>query len=156
MNIDELWLKMQKEFNKQNENIKVGNIESKVTAIEDKVTNVEDKVTVLEDKVTNVEDKVTVLEEKVTNVEDKVTVIEDKVTNVEDKVGNIESKVNTIDNKVYVISNSNIAQILYELTRINTEMNEKLNNFMEVNQVEHKKFEYEISKLGLEIKYPSE
>ena len=119
MNIDELWLKMQKEFNKQNENINK-------------------------------------LDKKVGNIESKVTAIEDKVTNVEDKVGNIESKVNTIDNKVDVISNSNIAQILYELTRINTEMNEKLNNFMEVNQVEHKKFEYEISKLGLEIKYPSE
>ena len=52
-----------------------------------------------------------------------------------------------------MIANSNIAHILYELTRINTDINKKLDTAIEENQVEHKKFEYEISKLNMESKF---
>ena len=124
MTIDDLWTKMQGEFNQQNE--KINKVMNDVNTVKKKVSDID------------------VIKEKVSDID----FIKEKVSEIDE----IKLKVNSIDNKVDVIANSNIAHILYELTRINTDINKKLDTAIEENQVEHKKFEYEISKLNMESK----
>lgn len=124
MTIDDLWTKMQGEFNQQNE--KINKVMNDVNTVKKKVSDID------------------VIKKKVSDID----FIKEKVSEIDE----IKLKVNSIDNKVDVIANSNIAHILYELTRINTDINKKLDTAIEENQVEHKKFEYEISKLNMESK----
>ena len=176
MTIDDLWTKMQGEFNQQNE--KIDKVMNEVNTIKDRMHNIEEKVDGIDNEIDTIKEKVgdiDVIKEKVSDIDvikEKVSdidVIKEKVSEIDfikekisdidfikEKVSEIDEiklKVNSIDNKVDVIANSNIAHILYELTRINTDINKKLDTAIEENQVEHKKFEYEISKLNMESKF---
>lgn len=135
MTIDDLWTKMQGEFNQQNE--KIDKVMNEVNTIKDRMHNIEEKVDGIDNEIDTIKEKVS-----------DIDFIKEKVSEIDE----IKLKVNSIDNKVDVIANSNIAHILYELTRINTDINKKLDTAIEENQVEHKKFEYEISKLNMESK----
>ena len=156
MTIDDLWTKMQGEFNQQNE--KIDKVMNEVNTIKDRMHNIEEKVDGIDNEIDTIKEKVgdiDVIKEKVSDID----VIKEKVSEIDfikEKISDIDEiklKVNSIDNKVDVIANSNIAHILYELTRINTDINKKLDTAIEENQVEHKKFEYEISKLNMESKF---
>ena len=135
MTIDDLWTKMQGEFNQQNE--KIDKVMNEVNTIKDRMHNIEEKVDGIDNEIDTIKEKVS-----------DIDFIKEKVSEIDE----IKLKVNSIDNKVDVIANSNIAHILYELTRINTDINKKLDTAIEENQVERKKFEYEISKLNMESK----
>ena len=135
MTIDDLWTKMQGEFNQQNE--KIDKVMNEVNTIKDRMHNIEEKVDGIDNEIDTIKEKVS-----------DIDFIKEKVSEIDE----IKLKVNSIDNKVDVIANSNIAHILYELTRINTDINKKLDTAIEENQVEYKKFEYEISKLNMESK----
>lgn len=91
MTIDDLWTKMQGEFNQQNE--KINKVMNDVNTVKKKVSDID------------------VIKEKVSDID----FIKEKVSEIDE----IKLKVNSIDNKV---------------------------------DVEHKKFEYEISKLNMESK----
>ena len=156
MTIDDLWTKMQGEFNQQNE--KIDKVMNEVNTIKDRMHNIEEKVDGIDNEIDTIKEKVgdiDVIKEKVSEID----FIKEKISDIDfikEKVSEIDEiklKVNSIDNKVDVIANSNIAHILYELTRINTDINKKLDTAIEENQVEHKKFEYEISKLNMESKF---
>ena len=80
--------------------------------------------------------------------------IKDKVDNgfkeINDKVDEESRKIN---NKLDVITNSNMAQILSAQTNNMKQMNQKLDKYIEKNEVEHKKFDYEISNLEMNLKF---
>ena len=166
MTIDDLWTKMQGEFNQQNE--KIDKVMNEVNTIKDRMHNIEEKVDGIDNEIDTIKEKVSdidVIKEKVSDIDvikekvSEIDFIKEKISDIDfikEKVSEIDEiklKVNSIDNKVDVIANSNIAHILYELTRINTDINKKLDTAIEENQVEHKKFEYEISKLNMESKF---
>ena len=166
MTIDDLWTKMQGEFNQQNE--KIDKVMNEVNTIKDRMHNIEEKVDGIDNEIDTIKEKVgdiDVIKEKVSDIDvikekvSEIDFIKEKISDIDfikEKVSEIDEiklKVNSIDNKVDVIANSNIAHILYELTRINTDINKKLDTAIEENQVEHKKFEYEISKLNMESKF---
>lgn len=56
-------------------------------------------------------------------------------------------------NSKKLITNSNMAQMLLIQTNSIKEINQKLDKYIEKNEVEHKKFDYEISNLNVKLKF---
>ena len=58
-----------------------------------------------------------------------------------------------VNNKLDIVVNSNIAQILIAQTKNTKELNEKIDKYIERNETEHKKFDYEIADTRMKIKF---
>ena len=58
-----------------------------------------------------------------------------------------------LNDKLDILSNSNMAQILSVQTQNTKEINKKLDKYIEKNEVEHKKFDYEISDTKMKLKF---
>lgn len=58
-----------------------------------------------------------------------------------------------LNDKLDILSNSNMARILSVQTQNTKEINKKLDKYIEKNEVEHKKFDYEISDTKMKLKF---
>ena len=58
-----------------------------------------------------------------------------------------------VNNKLDIVVNSNIAQILVAQTKNTKELNEKIDKYIEKNETEHKKFDYEIADTRIKLKF---
>ena len=58
-----------------------------------------------------------------------------------------------VNNKLDVLANSNMAQILISQTQSTKEINEKLDKYIAKNEIEHKKFDYEIADTKMKLKF---
>ena len=58
-----------------------------------------------------------------------------------------------INNKLDILKNSNMAQILNAQTQNTKEITEKLDKYIEKNEVEHKKFEYDIADIKMKLRF---
>ncbi len=132
MTIDELWQNLKPLIGK------VDNLENKVDRLEPlvgKVDNLEKKV-----------DKLEPLVGKVDNLEKKV----DKLEPLVGKVDNLEKEVHEIKECIHEIKDVNMTSMIklqMETIQEIKETNEKLDKYIQKNEVEHKKFEYEIANL---------
>ena len=106
-------------------------------------------------------DKLEPLVGKVDNLETKVNRLEPlvgKVDNLEMKVDRLEplvEEVRELKNEVHKIGTTNMTTLINQQTSFSKqqrEMNEKLDKYLDKNEVEHKKFEYEIANLEWKIK----
>ena len=58
-----------------------------------------------------------------------------------------------VNNKLDILTNSNMAQILMSQNQSTKEMNEKLDKYITQNEIEHKKFDYEIAETKMKLKF---
>ena len=94
-------------------------------------------------------------------VNDKIKETNDKMNKgfkeVNDKIKETNDKMDKgfeqVNNKLDIVVNSNIAQILIAQTKNTKELNEKIDKYIEKNETEHKKFDYEIADTRMKIKF---
>lgn len=133
MTIDELW-----------NNLKpiVDNLERKVDKLEPLVGKVE-KLEPLVGKV----DKLEPLVGKVDNLENEVKEIKSQVTEIQGNVQEIRKDIHKIETVNMTILITEQASVREELKEAERRINQKMDKYLEKNEVEHKKFEYEIANL---------
>ena len=79
----------------------------------------------------------------------ELTEVKQTQTEMQEEQVGMKQIQNEILKRLDIISNVNMAQILNEQTKTRIEINKKLDDFIKINEVEHKKFEYEIAKLKM-------
>ena len=129
MTIEELWQNLKPMVNK---------LEKKVDGLENKVDKLEPlvgKVDELENKV----DKLEPLVEKVDGLENKV----DKLEPLVDEVHDMKEMMHEIKD----VNMTSMIKLQMETMQEIRKTNQKLDQYLEKNEVEHKKFEYEIANL---------
>ena len=124
MDINELWQKMQGEFDKQNQRL--------------------DKIEVQVAKIPEIEKQVASMPE----LKKEVNTLNNKVDILANKVSKLEHTTDRIDKKLDDTININIAKILNEQTAMRVEMNAKFNLMMLKHDRDYKKLEYQIAKLA--------
>ncbi len=93
------------------------------------------------------------LENKMDNLQSKVDKLESKVDNLEPLIGkidNLENEVHDIKENIHQIKDVNMTSMIklqMDMHKELKETNQKLDKYLEKNEVEHKKFEYEIANL---------
>ena len=113
-----------------------------------KIDGIENKVNIIEKevgKIAGIEKEVG----KIAGIEKevgKIAGIEKEVS----KISKMEDELLKINDKLDIVTNVNMAQILSEQTRTRKEITEKLDRYISKNDVEHKKFDYRISRLESE------
>ena len=142
-NLEDLWNKLQPEFN---------NINKRIDGLEKNFNEkIEDLENRFDEKLVNLKNE---FDEKLGSLESKFNErfnsLESKFNERFDKV---EARFEEIENKLDVITNVNLAQILNEQTRTRIELNKKLDNYIAKNELEHKKIEYALTNANIDIKY---
>ena len=153
-NLEDLWNKLQPEFNNINKRIDglEKNFNEKIEDLEnrfdEKLVNLKNE---FDEKLGSLESK---FNERFNSLESKFNErfnsLESKFNERFDKV---EARFEGIENKLDVITNVNLAQILNEQTRTRIELNKKLDNYIAKNELEHKKIEYALTNANIDIKY---
>lgn len=123
-NFDDLWSKMQIEFNKINK--RFAEIDERFTEIDEKFTNLENRT-----------------EEKFGNLENKI----------EEGFAKADKRFENLENKIDIVTNVNLAQILNEQTRTRNEITKKLDEYIIKNEFEHKRFDYKLAELEMKFGY---
>ena len=144
MDINELWQKMQNEFDKQNERLdkievqvaKIPEIEKQVA----KIPEIEKQVA----KIPGIEKQVA----KIPGMQQEIRALNSKVSTLSNRVSRLENITDKIDKKLDDTININIAKILNEQTAMRIEMNAKFNMLMLKHDRDYKKLEYQIAKLA--------
>ena len=102
------------------------------------------------------ETKVDNLETKTDRIETNVSALQENVSSLNAKVDRIETKTDKIEEDVDIIKNVNLATIIEAQQRTNEkidetrkELSDKIDKYIKSNEVEHKKFDYKISRLEL-------
>ncbi len=153
-NLEDLWNKLQPEFNNINKRIDglEKNFNEKIEDLEnrfdEKLVNLKNE---FDEKLGSLESK---FNERFNSLEsefnERFNSLESKFNERFDKV---EARFEGIENKLDVITNVNLAQILNEQTRTRIELNKKLDNYIAKNELEHKKIEYALTNANIDIKY---
>ena len=144
MDINELWQKMQGEFDKQNERLdkievqvaKIPEIEKQVA----KIPEIEKQVA----KIPGIEKQVA----KIPGMREEIRALNSKVSTLSNRVSRLENITDKIDKKLDNTININIAKILNEQSAMRVEMNAKFNLMMLKHDRDYKKLEYQIAKLA--------
>lgn len=110
------------------------------------VNNLEDKVDNLECKVDNLEPLMGKVE-KLEPLVGKVDTIEKKVENLEPLVGEVHD-IKASLHQIKDVNMTSMIKLQMETMQEIKKANQKLDQYLDKNEVEHKKFEYEIAKLG--------
>ena len=134
MDINELWQKMQNEFDKQNE--RLDKIEVQVAKIPEIARQVA--------KIPEIEKQVA----KIPGMKQEIKSLNSKVSTLSNRVSRLEDITDKIDKKLDDTININIAKILNEQTAMRIEMNAKFNMLMLKHDRDYKKLEYQIAKLA--------
>ena len=118
------------------------------------MVEVKGKVETLTEDMTEIKGKVETLTEDMTEVKGKVETLTEDMTEVKGKVETLTEDVTAIKSKLNIAVDINLAQILEqqvknaeEQRRMFKEMNQTITKYMYKNEIDHKKFEYEIEKL---------
>ena len=124
MDIDELWQKMQGEFDK---------FEKRFIKIEKQVS----RIPKMEKQLASIPE-----------LKREVKILNNKTDTLNGKVNKLEDTTDRIDKKLDDTININIAKILNEQTAMRVEMNAKFNMMILKHDRDYKKLEYQISKLA--------
>ncbi len=86
----------------------------------------------------------------INKIENKVDKLDNKVDNIEDKVDKLEIEVKEIKGEMHTIQDINMTSLIKLQMQTIQEIkktNQKLDKYIQKNEVEHKKFEYQIADL---------
>ena len=98
---------------------------------------------------TEMKRELTEVKQTQTEMQKELTEVKQTQTEMQEEQAGMKQIQNEILKRLDIISNVNMAQILNEQTKTRIEINKKLDDFIKINEVEHKKFEYEIAKLKM-------
>ena len=116
---------------------------------------------ILNERFNKIDEKFEKIDQRFNKIDEKFEKIDQRFDKVEKRMNTgfkeINDKINTgfkeINNKLDILTNSNMAQILSVQTQTTKEINRKIDKYIEKNEVEHKKFDYEISETKMNIKF---
>ena len=129
-------------------------VKSEVKTLKEDMVEVKGKVETLTEDMVEVKGKVETLTEDMVEIKGKVETLTEDMTEVKGKVETLTEDVTAIKSKLNIAVDINMAQILEqqvknaeEQRRMFKEMNQTITKYMYKNEIDHKKFEYEIEKL---------
>ena len=129
-------------------------VKSEVKTLKEDMVEVKGKVETLTEDMTEVKGKVETLTKDMTEVKGKVETLTEDMVEVKGKVETLTEDVTAIKSKLNIAVDINLAQILEqqvknaeEQRKMFKEMNQTITKYMYKNEIDHKKFEYEIEKL---------
>ena len=132
-------------------------VKSEVKTLKEDMTEVKGRVEKLEplvEEMAEVKEQVKTLTEDMVEIKGKVETLTEDMTEVKGKVETLTEDVTAIKSKLNIAVDINLAQILEqqvknaeEQRKMFKEMNQTITKYMYKNEIEHKKFEYEIEKL---------
>ena len=129
-------------------------VKGKVETLTEDMVEVKSEVKTLKEDMVEVKGKVETLTEDMVEIKGKVETLTEDMTEVKGKVETLTEDVTAIKSKLNIAVDINMAQILEqqvknaeEQRRMFKEMNQTINKYLYKNEVDHKKFEYEIEKL---------
>ena len=129
-------------------------VKSEVKTLKEDMVEVKSEVKTLKEDMVEVKGKVETLTEDMVEIKGKVETLTEDMTEVKGKVETLTEDVTAIKSKLNIAVDINMAQILEqqvknaeEQRRMFKEMNQTITKYMYKNEIDHKKFEYEIEKL---------
>lgn len=144
-NFDELWAKMQTEFDKINQQFK--QIDKRFEQIDKRFEQIDERFEQMDQ----------IIEEYHHEILDIKNNTESEFAKVykamEEGFSKMDQRFAKIENKLDIITNTNLAQILNKLTETKEELSNKLDKHIEKNEFEHKKFDYQLADMELKYKY---
>lgn len=160
--LDELWTKIQVEFNnrfnesEEKTDKKFKDMEMKMNQRFKEAEEKTDKK--FKDMEIKIDQRFKESEEKTDKkLNDIETRIDQRLNVTEDK---IDKRFKRVEDKLEIITNTNIAQILKTVTETKVELGEtkeeittKLDEYIEKNELEHKKFECRLADIEIRYKY---
>ena len=138
MPIEELWEKIQHEL---------GEIKTDIKEVSTKTDRLEENVQKLNEKTDRLEENVERLNVKTDKLETDVKELHTKTDRLEENVKQLNVKTENLDKKVNTMANVNLAKILEQQTLMRQELNDKINQYMLRNNLEHKQYAYQIANL---------
>ena len=152
MPIEELWEKIQHELGEIKTDIKevstkTDRLEENVQKLNEKTDRLEENVERLNVKTDKLETDVKELHTKTDRLEENVERLNVKTDRLEENVEQLNVKTENLDKKVNTMANVNLAKILEQQTLMRQELNDKINQYMLRNNLEHKQYAYQIANL---------
>ena len=151
MTLEELWKMTKTEFDKLNKRVDV--LENKVEEIDvikEKLNKI-DEIDEIKEKLSKI-DEIDEIKEKLSKI-DEIDEIKKKVNQIDEKMNvkfdSIDDQFAKINDKLNIMSNINMAKILEHQVETRKELNEKIDKLILQNNVEHKKFAYQIAQLEM-------
>lgn len=176
MNIENLLVKMAEQISEIAEKVqKIDIIEKDVAVLKEDVSGLKEDVLGLKEDVSGLKEQVSRLEEDVSGLKEHVSRLEEDVSGLKEDVSGIKQKISTLDfieekvksidllvvntnridknldslnNKFNATINTDVALIFNKQINLEEGMKD-IKNKIEKNNLEHKKFDYELTKLKL-------
>lgn len=153
MTLEELWKMTKTEFDKLNKRVDV--LENKVEEIDEikeKLSKI-DEIDEIKKKVNQIDEKMNIefdsIEKQFAKINDKFDGIDGQFAKNNVKFDSIDDQFAKINDKLNIMSNINMAKILEHQVETRKELNEKIDKLILQNNVEHKKFAYQIAQLEM-------
>ena len=146
MTVDELWKNLKPFMEKVLEEISI--LKSDVSILKEKVSTLEEDVSILKSDVSTLKSDVSILKEKVSALEEDVSILKSDVSI-------LKSDVSTLKTDMHAVKDVNMTKLItiqLETRRDIEKLSKKLDESIEKNELDHKKFEYQIANLEWKTK----
>ena len=111
----------------------------------------------MDERFNKVDQRLNKMDKKFDEIDKRFDKVDKKFIDVNDKMNEGFSRMDKgfaeVNNKLDILTNSNMAQILMSQNQSTKEMNEKLDKYITQNEIEHKKFDYEIAETKMKLKF---
>ena len=155
MNIEKLLVKMAEQIEEIAQKVqKIDVIEKDVAELKEDVSGLKEDVSGLKEDVSGLKEDVSGLKEDVSGIKQRISTldfIEEKVKLIDllvVKTNEIKEELNSLNNKFDATINTDVALIFNKQVDMEEGM-KNIRNKIEKNSLEHKKFDYELTKLKL-------
>lgn len=139
MTVDELWKNLKPFMEKVLEEISI----------------LKSDVSILKSDVSILKEKVSALEEDVSTLKSDVSTLKSDVSTLKSDVSTLKSDVSTLKTDMHAVKDVNMTKLItiqLETRKDIEKLSKKLNESIEKNELDHKKFEYQIANLEWKTK----
>lgn len=133
-------------------------LDQRFEKIDKRLDKMDDRFDKIDQRLDKMDDKFGKIDQRFQQFDDKMNKgfkeVNDKMNKGFREINNkMENGFAEVNNKLDVLANSNMAQILISQTQSTKEINEKLDKYIAKNEIEHKKFDYEIADTKMKLKF---
>ena len=155
MTIEKLWNNLEPLVGK------VSNIEEQITKMQtnyhemnNKIDNLQTNYHEMNNKIDNLQTNYHEMNNKIDNLQTNYHEINDKIKDLQTNYHEMNDKIKDLQTNDHKIENNMTSMMNYqiEMQKIIKNINEKLDKYIIQNEVEHKKFEYQIANLEWKTK----
>ena len=179
-NLDELWNKMQIEFDKINQQFK--DIDKRFEQIDERFEQIDKRFEQIDKRFEQIDKRFEQIDKRFEQIDKRFEQIDERFEEYNQEILDIKNNAKSefakvykvmeegcnkmderfarIEDKLDIMTNTNLAQILNKLTETKAEVTEtkeeltiKLDKHIEINEFEHKKFDYKLADMELKYKY---